>query len=179
MDVMKNKKLTSIVIAVTAIFVVAAVLFMFGGNIFSGGSSIRKTDSTLMPEATGTTNEIKRTVVVEQSYINTTDTISKIGIVFTKAYYLEDVDLTIELLQGNNVLASTVVDVAEIEEQHRTYVEPVAQLSGMKNKKLTLRIYSTNKTDTGIQVMMADSRGSSFTFGKKEIDGTLCFSVTE
>ena len=51
---MKNSKTQKIVIIVTAIFIVAAVLFMFGGNIFkgSGSGSSSRTDMTVMPEAT-------------------------------------------------------------------------------------------------------------------------------
>ena len=106
---MKNKKLEKIIIGVTAVFIIFAVLFMFGGTIFSGknSSNARKNDSTVMPEATEITSEIKASTVVEQDFVNTTDTISKVGIVFSRYSYLEGVHLTMELLDGNTVLATT------------------------------------------------------------------------
>lgn len=176
---MKNKRLEKIVIGATAVFIVLALLFMFGGTIFEGKSEIRKTDSTVMPTATGTTNEIKKAVVVEQDFINTSDSISQVGIVFNRLAYIEGVDLAMELLDGNKVLASTTVAVSKIEDQHRTYIEPSPKLTGMANKKLTIRIYPTSKEDTGLVIMVDDSAKSTFRFGNKTIKGTLCFSVTE
>ena len=177
---MKNKKLEKIIIVVTAVFIICAIMFMFGGSIFSGnGGEARNTDSTVMPEATGTTNEIKKNVVIEQTFVNTTNTISKVGIVFTRLVYKEGIDLAIELADGKNVLASTIVNAAKIEEQHRTYVEPASALTGMANKKLTIRIYPITKEDTGLVVMMNKDADSSFKFDNKTIKGTLCFSVTE
>ena len=179
MFVMKNKKLEKIIIAVTALFIIVTILAMFGGNFFSSGAK-RKSDSTVMPEANDITSEIKGSTVVEQSFVNTTDTISKVGIVFSRYTYLEDIHITMELLEGNAVLASTNVNVAKIEDQHRTYIEPAAVLTGMKDKTLTIRIYSAEKEDTGMKIMMARTNdGSSFKFGRITVDGTLCFSVTE
>ena len=173
---MKNKKLEKIVIALTAVFVIAAILLMFGGNFFSNKG---KTDSTVMPTATETTNEIKKNVVIEQDFVNTTDTISKVGIVFSRLAYKEGIDLAIELLDGNTVLAGSTYNVAGIEEQHRTYVEPASKLTGMSGKKLTLRIYPADKEDTGLVVLLDGNADSTFRFGSKTIKGTLCFSVTE
>ncbi len=179
---LKNDKMKKIVIIVTAVFIVGSLLFMFGGNLFNGGSGgkSRKGDSTVMPEATEITSEIKGSTIVEQSFVNTTDTISKVGIVFSRYSYLEGVHITMELRDGNTILATTSVNVANIEDQHRTYIEPASVLTGMKNKTLTIRIYSAEKEDTGMKIMMARTNdGSSFKFGKITVDGTLCFSVTE
>ena len=176
---MKNKKLEKLVIAVTAIFIIAAVLFVFGEKIFNG-KTIPKTDSTVMAEATGTTNEIKKKTVVEQDFINTTDTISKLGIVFSRLSYKEGITMCLELLDGDKILASTTLDSAQVEEQHRTYIEPATKLSGMKDKKLTFRIYAVdNEEDTGLVIMMNKDADTTFRFGGKDIKGTLCFSVTE
>jgi len=176
---MKNKKLEKIIIAVTAVFVIASFLLVFGGNIFRNDGNIRKTDSTVMPTATETTNEIKRGVVVEQEYINTTDTISDLGIVFNRIAYVDGINLMLELWDGNTLLASNKVSTANIEDQHRTFIEPASVLTNMKNKKLKLKIYSDKKEDTGVVIMMDKNANASFSFGNKTINGTLCFSVTE
>ena len=176
---MKNKKLEKIVIAVTAVFIVISVLLVFGKNIFKGSDAIRKTDSTLMPEATETTNEIRKKVTVEQDFICTTDSISKLGIVFSRLAYADDVDLVIELLNGKEVLASKTINAGKIEDQHRTFIEPASKLTGMKNKKLTIRIYPTKEADTGLVIMMDKNAKASFRFASKTIKGTLCFAVIE
>ena len=177
---MKNKKIEKIVISVTALLIIAALLFMFGGNLFKKAGAIRKTDSTVMHEATGTSNEIRKTTVVSQDFINTTDTISKVGIVFIRSSYIENVHLAMELLDGDKVLASTIVNVKDIEEQHRTFIVPASKLTDMKGKTLTVKIYSADKEDTGIKVMIAsDVKDSSYKFGNVTYEGSLCFSVTE
>ena len=181
---MKNGNKEKIIIAVVAVFVLLSVWFMFGRNI--GGNSntnsnnqIRKNDSTQMPTANNTTSEITKSITVKQNFVNTADTISKVGVVFIKNYSIDNVNIVIELREGNNVLAKSVIDTNAVEAQHRTYVEPSSALTGMKNKNLTLVIYSEKKIDTGLAIMIDDSADSTYSFGSKTCPGTLCFSVTE
>ena len=94
---MKNKKLEMIVLVVTAAFVVLTTLLFFGRNIFNGSSDARRSDSTIMPSANDTTSEIKKGIVIEQDFINTTDSISNVAIVFSRLSYKEGIDLAIEL----------------------------------------------------------------------------------
>ena len=175
---MENKKLQKIIIIVAAVFVLVSLFFMFGKTLFSSKTA-RNSDSTVMPEATGTTNEIRATTVVQQDFVCSTDTISKVGIVFVRDKYIEGVHLALELYDGNKLLASSTVNVAKIEEQHRTYIEPSSKLSGMKNKTLTIKIYPVEKEDTGMMIMMSNKVNSNYLFGNKTIKGSLCFSVTE
>ena len=97
---MKLPKKEKIIIAVAIVFVIVAVIFVFGRNMSVKSDKIRRTDSTVMPEATGTSNEIRRTTIVSQDFVNTSDTISKVGIVFVRASYMQDVHLTLELVAG-------------------------------------------------------------------------------
>ncbi len=175
---MKNRKLQKIVLVSAVVFILISLFFMFGSNLFSGRTA-RIKDSTVMPEATGTTTEIRASTVVQQDFICTTDTISKVGIVFVRDKYIEAVHLVMELYEGDTLLASSTANVSKIEEQHRTYLEPSAKLTGMKNKALTLKIYSQEKEDTGMMIMISDKVSSNFKFGNKTIKGSLCFSVTE
>ncbi len=177
---MKNKKLERAIIAVTAAFVVVVLLIFFGGDLFAGkNDGIRRSDSTQMPEATGTTNEIKKGITVEQDFINTTDSISKIGIVFTRVAFREGITMNMELLEGDALLASVSLDTAVFEDQHRTYIDCGKKLTGMKNKKLTVRIYPVSEEDSGLMIMMNKDAKTTFRFGSKTIQGTLCFSVNE
>lgn len=179
---MKNKKLEKILIILGIAFITGAFLFVFGRNLLNSvgnSSKIRNDDTTKMPEADGISNEIRKTTVVSQDFINSTDTISKVGIVFNVAAYSEKVYLQIDLLDGETVLASTTVLASSVPDQHRTYVEPAKTLTGMKNKKLTLKMYPTTKDDTGLKIMINTKANSVYTFGTREYNGTLCFSVTE
>ena len=177
---MKNKRTQTLIITVTSVFVIVTLLLVFGGRIFSNDKNgIRRTDSTVMAEATGTTNEIKKGIVVEQDFINSTETISKVGIVFTHLANRGGITMALELLDGDTVVASNTLDAGNFEDQHRTYIEPAQMLTGMKNKKMTIRIYPVSEEDSGLVIMMNKDVDTTFRFGNKTIKGTLCFSVTE
>lgn len=169
----KNKK-TKLIIVLATLFVVAGFVFMFGN-----GLKTRKSDSTIMPEATGTTEPLNDGVIITQNFVNTTDTISSLGIVFYRITYYEDVHLIIELLDGDNILASKRIDVSKVEDYHRTFVEPSKKLTGMKDKTLTIRIYCEEVADTGLVVMMSDKVNSNYQYNGKSEKGSLCFSVNE
>ena len=175
---MENKKLEKVIIAVTAVFVIAGFLIMFGGNLLNGLNFGNKRDVTVMPEATGTTEEIRKDTVVEQSFTCNTSFISDIGIVFTKDYASSAV-IAIELLENGRVIASDTYIASSIQEQHRTYLEPEKTLTSTNGKKYTLKIYSANGTDTGVRVMVSSDNSSSYKFENKTYKGTLCFSVSE
>ena len=182
---MNISKKTKMMIGLISLFIIGAFLFMFGGNIFnkndnnSGNKPKIDIDYTVVPSATAVTEEITNGVKVEQSFVCPIDTISNVAVVFSKQYYVEDVKLLIELLDGTKVLASREYDVKDIPDQHRTFLDPASPISGMKNKELRLRISPVSKSDTGLAIMMNDTTGGVFMFDKRNVKGTLCFSVTE
>ena len=176
---MKNKKLEKLIIAFTAVFVLLSLWYMFGDDLFVSKSDARKGDSTSMPEATGTTDEIKDGAVVEQNFICSVNSISEVGIVFGRDYTISGVRLTIELLQKGKTVAINSYDVSQIGDQHRTFVTPPEPLTGTKNKEFTIRIYTISDEETGLRLLYNAQNDSSFLFGKNKINGTLCFSVTE
>ena len=176
---MERRKLEKIVIIAAALFVIAGFWFMFGDRMLPKSSGSRRSDSTVMPEANSTTGVIEKGYVVEQNFVCTCRTISRIGVVFVKDEYLDGVPVTIELLQGSKTLAKNTYDVSEIAEQHRTYVIPEETLTGTSGKEYTLRIYSISDANTGIKVLINDKEDCSFRFARKSFSGSLCFSVTE
>lgn len=176
---MNNKKTQKIILIVAALFVVIGFLVMFGNGLNFGGGSIKKTDTTIMPDATNVTDRIGENVMVEQTFQCTTDSIRKLGVVFTRIQYLEGPNMVIELLDGNNTIGSTVIRVELIEEQHRIFIEPNIPITGVKDKNLTLRIYGQEGKDTGLALMYAEVGGSTFKFNNKSIKGTICFYVEE
>ena len=176
---MENRKLEKMIIAVTALFVIAGIMIMFGGNILNGLNSKSRNDVTVMPEATGTTDVIKADTVVEQTFVCNASFIEKIGIVFTKDDPNNSAVIAVELLEGKRVIASETYSVTSIQEQHRTFLEPEKTLTSVSGKEYTLRIYSANDTDTGVRILMSSDIDSTFKFGSKTVRGTLCFSVSE
>ena len=177
---MKNKKLERVIITITAIFVVVTILLMFGGNLFSRPTgSNAPYDMTVMPDATGTTDVIDKGVVVEQSFICSTDSISKIGIVFDREYIPEDAFIVMELSVEGRELATDSIRISTIKDQHRTFLVLPKKETNCVNKEFTLKIYPGGNYDTGLKIMVSEKRDSSYRFGNRSINGTLCFSVTE
>ena len=172
-----NKK--TIVIIVCSLFVLMALFFMFRDKIGGSGSihTVNNGDMT-MPEANGVTDEIKAKTVVEQTFKYTPDTISEVAIVFTRKYYAEGITIAIELLDGENVLASGKYKIEVIDDQHRTYLKPAKTITGVAGKELKLRIYPTTSQDTGMAIMMQENNSTTFKFGDSEVKGTLCFSIS-
>ena len=169
-----NKKFRNILIAVVAVLVVCSCIFMFIISPIKPRTGNRK-----MPEADNQTGEITSGVVVEQRFNNITENITEVAVVFSRAYTLDEAtNMYIELLDGNAVLAQTVVNADSVEGSHRTYVKPSSPISGMVGKELTLKIHTDSSAGTGLAVMYDSTDNSSFTFGSNTIKGTICFSVT-
>ena len=132
-----------------------------------------------MPEANAVTEELTEGLVVEQKFKNITEDINEIAIVFSRHYDLaENVNMVIELLDGNNVLASENINCDDIQAKHRTYIKPTNLISGYVGKELTLRVYTKSTAGTGLAIMMNTNENTSFTFGNNSVKGTLCFSIT-
>lgn len=175
---MKNfDKKTKIIILVATTFVIAATLFMFSGFSFSV-SKIRKDNSTIMPTATGNSDPINDGAVISQTYINSTEKISRVGIVFFRITYYEDVDVVLELWDGNNLIASNTYRTEQIEDNHRTYID-VYNNENMINKELTIKVYSKEDKDSGMTIMVDENSNSTYKYNNKTMNGTLCFSITE
>lgn len=183
---MKNRNRTTLILIFAIVFVFAATIFMFGRNIssfslpsFSFSSGIRKTDSTEMPVATGGSERIDKKTTIEQSFVCTVDSISQIGIVFYKIEQIENANIVIELLDGNTTLIHGIYSTENIESEHRTFLVANEHLSGMKNKKLTLKFYSFDNHDTGLGLMTSENLNCSYKYNSSSRKGSICFAVEE
>ena len=166
-----------IIIGALAVFVLAVTLMMFSDEINVPGSSDAAKGGSEMIEANAVSDEITKGTVVSQTFKCSEDTVSKAALVFTKLYNLEDTYITVELLNGNTTVLKQDVNVEDIPDQHRLFVKGTA-VSGLKGKELTLKIYPASDSDTGVALMINDSVKSSFSFGNKKINGSICFSVS-
>lgn len=170
-----NSKIRNIVIVAVAALVVGSLAFMF---IISPIKP--KQGNKEMPTASSQTDEITSEIVVQQQFTNITEDISEVAVVFNRLYELgEDVYMVIELLDGNEILASEKIVTDTIEGSHRTYLRPTNPISGFVGKELTLKIYTTSTAGTGLTLMIdANDKSSSFLFGSQTLKGTICFSIT-
>jgi len=174
---MKISKKQRMIILASIVFVLLSLWFVFGRNL--DFTRKRTDDSTVMPEATGTTERISENIVVEQSFTNTSETIERVGIVFYRIQYLEGVNVVLELWQGNRVVASNVYPVYQIEGEHRTFIVPETVITDAKDKDFKIRIYAEDGSDMGLALMVDEKADSSYKFGSMTGKGTLCFAVVE
>ncbi len=138
-------------------------------------------DTISIIDADSVTPEITRGVTISQDFTNTVDNIDQIAIVFTKLYREGKGLLTVDLLDGDELLYRKTFDVDQIPEQHRVYLEPQNSLKGLRDKTLTLKIYSNSRVNQGASVMMNKAsapQGSKIKAGRETINGSLCFSVS-
>ncbi len=175
---MTKEKLRRIFTIAFMIYTVFAVSFYF----LSGDQLKYKVskDNIEVLEADSVTPEIIRGVTVFQDFRNTVDNIEQISLIFTKLYREGKGLLTIDLLDGNDLIYRKILDVDKIPEQHRVNLEPEYSLRGYKDKILTIRVYSNSKTGEGASLMMNKENapdGSKISIGNEKIDGSICFAV--
>lgn len=177
-----NKKFRNILIIVVAALVIGSCIFMFKISPISKTEKVEEIGNMEMIAANTTTDELTRDIVVEQKFINKTENIKEIAVVFTRIYYLEETDantnVVIELCEGSKSLCKQQVLANDIPDQHRVYIYPETVLSGLVGKELTLKIYMNEDCDSGVSIMANDEVNSTYKFGKKKMSGSICFSIT-
>ena len=175
---MNRNKRVILEIVFLSVAVLLVVFFMFRDKINVSPGTSQVSGNVEMMEANSVTDEITKDISVFQKFRNTNNSIGKIAVVFTRLYDLGNVKIAMELLDGNKTLIKKTISVDEIEDQHRTYLEAESPITGMAGKELTLRIYPVTDSDTGLALMYNNSTSSTFQFGTKKVNGTICFSVT-
>ena len=173
-----NKKTKKLVLSLLVVVVIGLCIF-----ILSFGSNVKKVTigNREMPTADGTTEELTKDFVIEQKFINTTENIKEVGVVFSRLYFLEeddkDVPICIELSCDGKLLASTTVISDDVPDQHRVYLNIDNPISGYVGKEFILKIYETYSSDTGLSLMKSDNDKESYFFNNKKINGSICFSI--
>ena len=170
-----NKKKTIGLGIILTLFILGAVFFMFKDKLPTPGKS---SGGSEMPAANAVSEEITKGTIVSQTFRNTNNNIKKVEVVFTRLYDLDDVNIAIELVEGNNTVLKKTVNVKSIRDQHRTIVEADSPITGLSGKDLTIRIYPVTDSDTGVALMINDSENTDFSFGSKKMKGTICFCLT-
>ncbi len=177
--IMTRKDLKKVYIIALIIYTVFAVSFYF-----LAGDQLRykvAKDNITILEADSVSPEISRGVAVTQNFRNTVDNIEEIQLVFTKLYRDGSGSLTVDLMDGNDLVYRKIFDVNKIPEQHSVYLQPEYPLRGYKDKMLTLKIYSSSRVGEGASLMMnKDSAPASsyIVVNNERIPGTICFSVS-
>ena len=188
---MENRIKKILIIAIVGLAVVSLVfMFVLNSNNNSEqnetannhNNNTQETTNNIIPEANAVTNEISGNMFVEQEFKCELKSFNKLEVVFNKYYEYDDDDtdspsLKIELFNGNDLLMSKTIDVREIPNQHRLYVEASNSIDGLKNKELTLKITNDFDNDTGCALMYQENKKTSFKFGDNKINGTICFAL--
>ena len=174
----KIDKKTMMIIGALLVFVLGATILVFSDKIGTPSSSGSAKGGSEMIEANAVSDEITKGIVVSQTFKCTEDSVNRVALVFNKLYSLENMYITVELLDGNTVILKQDINVQDIPDQHRVYAEG-STVSGLKGKELTLKIYPASDSDTGVALMVNDSVKSTYNFGSKKMSGSICFSVSE
>ena len=176
MNKKKLKKIFAIILTVYTVFAVS--LYFLGGNQLKYKGSNK---NILMPEADSATEEIINGRYISQKFVNTVENIEEIAIVFTKFYREGEGMVNIDLYDDEHLYLHKTISIDEIPEQHRVFLTLDEPIKNVNDKIMTLKISSTAKEGSGAAVMMNKSSapdGSVLKTGDKEINATLCFSVT-
>lgn len=175
---MDRKKIEKILLIGAVVFIVLGFAIMFGKNIFNGEpSNNTKIDVLTIPEATGTSSEIIKNSYIQQTFTCSVDEVENIAIVFYRLYQADGVDVVIELLDGNTSLVKQSIAVDKVKSQHRSYVTPASKLTGLKGKNLTLKVYPSKASDTGLAIMVNKDVRTTYQYGIKSVNGSLCFAL--
>ena len=174
---MKASRVRNIFIVLLSIYTIFVV-----GFYFLAGEQLRYKEfkDANIPEADSITPEIIEGIEVKQNFVNKVDRINMIEMVFTKFYRDGNGQVTVSLIDEdtNEVFIRETLNVLDIPEQHRIYLEADEPIEGLKNETLTLSITSNCKEGEGVAVMMnEETEGSYIMAGGKILDGTLCFAV--
>ena len=171
---MTKVKLRRIFVAVVALYTAFVV-----GFYFLAGKQLKYRDSSnQMLDADSVSEEINNVTTVSQTFINGSDTLQSIELVFTKNYQEGSGLLTIQLLEGNAVLATKRINVEDVPEQHRLTLD--INLKNMTGRQLTIMLSSTSEPGEGVRAMINKNQapsGSKIVTNNSSSDGTLCFSL--
>ena len=173
MDKAKIKKIYFYIVLIY-ITLVTAFYFIVGEQLWYKESA----QSNVIVDADSITEEINRNTVIEQDFVCMVDRLDSLAIVFTKNYRDGEGILIMDLLDGSYLLARKQVNVKDIPEQHRLYLEPINSIEGLSGKTLTLRIYANSPIGDGAYVMMNSTSDSLIKINDETINGTLCFSIS-
>ena len=118
---MNKEKLRKIYIVVLAVYValVTSFYFLAGDQLWYKEAK----EATQMYAADAITEEINEDTKLIQNVKCTTDRLESLEFVFTKNYQEGSGKLTIVVWSDNKVLSRLAMDVKDVPEQHRVYLE--------------------------------------------------------
>ena len=173
---MTKDKIKKIYLIVLAIYVALVTSFYFiaGERLWYSESS----EKIKMLDADSITPEINKDTRISQTFKSTIDRIDRFEFVFTKGYQEGNGRVTIVVLEENNVLAKTTIDIRNVPEQHRVYLEPIDKIDDANGRILTIKVYSSAEENEGLSAMMrSDVKDSYVKINDEKVNGTLCFAV--
>lgn len=173
---MTKERLKKIYLTVIAVYlaIVTSFYFLAGDQLWYKESQ----ESTPMYSADSITEEINKDTKLIQNVKCSTDRLESMEFVFTKNYQEGSGKLTIVVWSDGKVLARSAMNVKDVPEQHRVYLELEEPAEDMLDKELRIFMYSTSEEGEGVHAMMySGAEDSNFTINGKEYNGSLCFAL--
>lgn len=174
---MTKEKLKKILIVIFTCFVAFTAIFYFlVGNQLQYETSNKGVE---MPAADAVSGELIDGVIYEQRFINRLDEIDTIAIVGHTYWRENSGKLTIELIDEDRVLVHQEMNVADVPEQHRIFLDIKKPILDLKDQTLVIRIFTNSKEGEGIALMSCtnNNNGDLFINGEKA-NGNICFATT-
>jgi len=173
---MTKEKIKKIFISAFAIYCALAVSFYF-----LAGDQLRYRDSRRnieMLEASTSTGEITRGVVVEQPFINYIDRLQKITFKCTTFYRENSGRLDVGVYHNGDLLFSGFYNVSKINEGDVLVLESNEPIEDLTGQELVIKFSSNSLVGSGVAILQNISLdGSTIKIGDKYRDGTLCFGA--
>lgn len=168
-------KKTYILILVVYALLTASFYYLIGDIL-----KYKNSDNNIaVADADSVTSEIIKGVEIKQRFTTDIDRIESITIVFTKFYREGRGTLTIDLYEGNLLIHTEKVNIKNIEEQHRYFINLDKPING-NNKEFTIKLSSNANPNEGVAAMLSKNttiEGTMLMMNNKRISGTICFFV--
>ncbi len=183
---MDEKKLKNICIYFIVIVAVSGILFF---AVAHRQMNFREeTTDSLTPSYN--VGELTSGMIIEQDFTPQNDTVKAFSVIFQTFMRENHGSVTIEILDGENVLYQTETDLSSATENEKRDFCVSPELTGVKGKKLTLRL-TVQSGESGSAATVA--YGNSIAAGRaeigvateeplrvngEEVNGQLCMTVT-
>lgn len=174
---MTKEKIKKIFIIIFACFVAFTTIFYF---LVGEQLQYKTSDKGVkMQVADAVSNELTEGIVYEQRFINRLDEIDTLAIV-GNVYQKESAGiLTIELFDEDRALVHQEINIADVRDQHRIFLNINEPIYGLKDQTLKIRIYSDSKQGEGIALMsVTNTENGILTINGETVNGNICFEST-
>ena len=174
---MTKEKIKKILIIVFACFLVFLTSFYF-----LVGEQLQYKESNkniAMQEADMVSNELTEGIVYEQGFFNEMDAIDSIAFVGHTYWRQNNGTLYIDILDEGVSIVHQEVNVKDVPDQHRLFIDLPKPLTGLKDQTLVIRLSTNCKQGEGIALMMcSNNKNGTLSINGVSQSSNICFTTT-